>query len=72
MIPKVKLVTDGTSKITYVQLPSSSWDDFVEEYKSLKQALDFKDNLKKALQEVRDIEGGRKKGITGKQLLDEL
>ncbi len=71
-IPSAKYLSGKQGKKAYVQLAAQDWEQFVEEFERMKNLLNFKQELKEAFREVRQIQKGKKKGTTLKEFLDEV
>jgi len=72
MIPNANYVVDSEGNAIFVQLTLEDWNTFVNEYKRLETLLTFKENLKNAFREVRQIQKGEKQGTTLSEFLHEL
>jgi hypothetical protein len=71
-IPHVNYVTDSNGKPMFVQVPIKEWSDFIEEHQRLLVLLQFKERLKGAFREIRQIQNGEKKATSFKDFLNEL
>jgi len=71
-IPKANYVVDNKGQKIFVQINLQDWENFVSEFKRIEMSLSFKNKLKKAFQEVRQIQKGGKKGTTLNDFLNEL
>lgn len=71
-IPSAKYLLDKKSKKAVVQLTVQDWEQFVEEFERMKNLLHFKQELKEAFREVRQIQKGEKIGTTLNEFLNEL
>jgi hypothetical protein len=65
-------VVDNKGQKNFVQINLQDWENFVSEFKRIEMLLSFKNKLKKAFQEVRQIQNGEKKGTTLNDFLNEL
>jgi hypothetical protein len=72
MLPPVNYVVNDQGKVVFVQLSVQDWDSFVEEYNRLKNLTIFKERLKTAFREIRQIQKGEKKGTSLTEFLNEL
>jgi hypothetical protein len=72
MLPLVNYVVNDQGKVVFVQLSVQDWDSFVEEYNRLKNLTIFKERLKTAFREIRQIQKGEKKGTSLTEFLNEL
>jgi predicted nuclease of restriction endonuclease-like (RecB) superfamily len=72
MLPPVNYVVNDQGKVVFVQLSVQNWDSFVEEYNRLKNLTVFKERLKTAFREIRQIQKGEKKGTSLTKFLNEL
>lgn len=72
MLPPVNYVVNDQEKVVFVQLSVQDWDSFVEEYNRLKNLTIFKERLKTAFREIRQIQKGEKKGTSLTEFLNEL
>ncbi len=71
-IPSAKYLLDKQGKKTAVQLSLQDWEQLVEEFERMSNLLNFKQELKEAFREVRQIQRGEKKGTTLNEFLNEL
>jgi hypothetical protein len=71
-IPQVQYVTDSKGKPVYVQVPIKEWRNFIEEHQRLVILLQFKERLKGAFREIKQIQKGEKQAITFNDFLNEL
>jgi hypothetical protein len=71
-IPNANYVIDSRGKKVFVQLSVQDWERFVTEFKRIECLVSFKDSLKNAFREVREIQKGKKKGIPLNDFLDGL
>ena len=72
MLPPVNYVVNDQVKVVFVQLSVQDWDSFVEDYNRLKNLTIFKERLKTAFREIRQIQKGEKKGTSLTEFLNEL
>lgn len=66
----IQYLTNEQGVKTAVQIPLEEWLQFYKEYTSLKQYAAFKQGLREAFQEVREIECGEKTGLTLEEFLN--
>ena len=71
-VPQVNYVTDNSGKPLFVQLPIQEWTSFIEAYQRLVTLLQFKERLKNAFREIRQIQKGKKQATTLNDFLNEL
>ncbi|TAK41253.1 MAG: hypothetical protein EPO28_08815 [Saprospiraceae bacterium] len=71
-VPQVNYVTDNSGKPLFVQLPIQEWTSFIEAYQRLVTLLQFKERLKNAFREIRQIQKGEKQATTLNDFLNEL
>ena len=71
-IPQVNYVTDSKGQPVFVQMTVQDWAFFVEEYRRLATLLAFREGLKNAFREVRQIQKGEKQAVTLAEFLHEL
>jgi hypothetical protein len=72
MLPPVNYVVNDKGKPVFVQLSVQDWDIFVEEYNRLNNLAIFKERLKTAFTEIRQIQKGEKKGTSLTEFLNEI
>jgi hypothetical protein len=72
VIPQTNYVLDPQGHKIFVQIPIKDWENFVHEFKALEAQLYFKDKLKNAFREVRQIQKGYKTGTPLNDFLNEL
>lgn len=72
MLPPVNYVVNDEGKPVFVQLSVQDWNSFLEEYNRLKNLAIFKERLKKAFTEIRQIQKGEKKGTSLTEFLNEI
>jgi PHD/YefM family antitoxin component YafN of YafNO toxin-antitoxin module len=72
LIPNANYVVDGQGQKVFVQVTVEDWEKLLAEIQRLENLLRFKENLKHAFKEVRQIKQGKKIGIPLSQLIDEL
>lgn len=71
-IPSTNYVVNKKGKKVFVQLSLKDWEKFVAEYERMQSLLDFKQKLKNAFREVRQIQKGKKTGTSLNDFLNEL
>ena len=62
-VPQVNYVTDNSGKPLFVQLPIQEWTSFIEAYQRLVTLLQFKERLKNAFREIRQIQKREKQEL---------
>lgn len=67
----VQIVKDTEGKPQSVVIPYNEWKTYELQYEKLKNKLSVLIGIQEAIEEVKEIKAGRKKGKTLKQLLDE-
>ena len=72
MQPHVNYVVNEKGTPIFVQMTVKEWEDFLAEYKRLKSLTIFKERLKTAFREIRQIQKGEKQGTTLTDFLNEL
>lgn len=72
LIPHTNYVVDNHGQKKFVQVAVEDWENLLTELQRLENLLKFKDKLKRAFREVRDIKRGKKLGTPLSQLLDEM
>lgn len=72
MFPQVNYIVNDKGKPIFVQLSVEEWETFLEDYKRLKNLAIFKERLKTAFKEIRQIQRGEKKGTTLTDFLNEV
>ena len=65
------VVNDKGQKV-FVQVPLKEWERLLDEIKKLRNLLEFREELKTAFQEVREIQQGKRKAVTLKDFLNEV
>ncbi len=71
-VPKTHYVVDNQGEKIFVQLNLQDWENFVGEFQRIENLLSFKNKLKNAFREVRQIQKGEKKATTLNDFLNEL
>jgi len=71
-IPEANYVIDHQGKKIFVQIKAEDWDKFVSEFNRIQNLLAFKDKLKNAFREVRQIQREEKEATTLYAFLHEL
>jgi hypothetical protein len=71
-IPQVQYVTDSKGKPVFVQIPIKEWRNLIEEHQRLVVLLQFKERLKGAFREIKQIQKGEKQATTFNDFLNEL
>lgn len=69
---RVNYVVDPKGHKVFVQIPAKEWEKMLQEMEHLRTLLNFKQEIKAAMQEVREIQQGKKKGTSLKEFLDEV
>lgn len=69
---KIEYITDTKGKQKSVIIPHKQWKNFEEDYNKMKNKLKLLTGINIALDEVNQIQNGKKKGKTLKELIDEL
>lgn len=72
MFPQINYVVNDKGTPIFVQMPVTEWEKFLDEYKRLKAIATFKERLKTAFKEIRQIQRGEKQGTTLTDFLNEL
>ncbi|MEZ4887792.1 MAG: hypothetical protein R3E32_23885 [Chitinophagales bacterium] len=67
----VQIIKDPEGKPQSVVIPYDEWKNYELQYQKLRNKLDVLKGIEEAVEEVREIKAGRKKGKTLKQLIDE-
>ena len=65
-------VETKTQDNVFVQMTVTEWEKFLDDYKRLKTIATFKERLKTAFKEIRQIQRGEKQGTTLTDFLNEL
>ncbi len=68
----IHYLTDQKGKHTAVQIPDHEWKAFLLDYQKTKNKLDILLGIQDALNEVREIQKGRRKGKSLRDALNEL
>jgi hypothetical protein len=71
-LPQVNYVVNDKGKKVFVQLPAKEWELLVKEVQRLQTLLRFKEELKSAFREVREIQQGKRKAVTLQEFLNEV
>lgn len=71
-IPKANYVVDHQGQKMFVQLSLQDWENFVAEFKRMKNLLVMKNKLKDAFREVRQIQKGEKQGTSSNDFLNSI
>lgn len=71
-IPKANYVVDHQGQKMFVQLSLPDWENFVGEFKRMKNLLLMKSKLKDAFRKIRQIQKGEKQGTSLNDFLNEL
>jgi hypothetical protein len=61
-----------TDQGVLIGLPVLEWEKLMKRYRYLEQRKALEKRIENSLREVKEIEAGRKKGITLKEFLEEL
>ncbi len=72
MFPQINYVVNEKGIPIFVQMSVTEWEKFLDEYKRLKAIATFKERLKTAFKEIRQIQRGEKQGTTLTDFLNEL
>lgn len=72
LVPHTNYVVDDQGQKKFVQVAVEDWDNLMKELQRLESLLAFKEKLKSAFREVRQIKSGKKIGTPLSQLIDEL
>lgn len=72
LIPHTNYVVDDQGQKKFVQVAVEDWDNLIMEFQRLEELLEFKEKLKNAFREVRQIKSGKKIGTPLSQLIDEM
>ncbi len=67
----VNYITDNDGKQSAVIVPIGEWENFVKKYNKIKNKLAILTGLQNAVEEVKLIQTGKKKGKTLREFLDE-
>jgi len=67
----VQIINDPKGNPESVLIPYQDWKSYELRYKKLKNKLDVLKGIQEAVEEVKEIKAGKKKGKTLKELLDE-
>ena len=59
-------------KEEHIQIPRQDWDRLMKRLKKMKEKLSFEKRFRSTLQEINDIELGKKKPKSMQQFLNEL
>jgi hypothetical protein len=65
-------VVNEQGKKVFVQLSFKEWEKLMHELRRLQVLIDFKEELKTAFREVREIKEGKRKAISLNEFLDEV
>ncbi len=72
MFPQINYVVNEQGTPIFVQMSVTEWEKFLDEHKRLKAIATFKERLKTAFKEIRQIQRGEKQGTTLTDFLNEL
>ncbi len=72
VLPQTNYVVDAQGQKVFVQLAVQDWENLVNELTRLENLLAFKEKLKDAFREVRQIKRGEIQGVSLSELIDEL
>ena len=72
LIPQVNYVVDSRGHKVFAQLPAKEWEQLVMDVQRLLMLLRFKEELKSAFREIREIQQGKKKAVTLQEFLNEV
>ena len=72
LIPQVNYVVDPRGQKVFAQLPAKDWEQLVVDVQRLLVLLRFKEELKSAFREIREIQQGKKKAVTLQEFLNEV
>ena len=68
----IEYITDKKGKAKSVVIPSKEWEAFNKAFSKMKNKLDILLGIQNAMDEVRLIQSGKKRGKTSKEFLNEL
>lgn len=71
-IPHTNYVVDDHGQKKFVQVAVEDWENLIDELQRLEDLLNFKEKLKRAFREARQIKQGEKLGTPLSQLIDEM
>lgn len=69
-VPQTSYVIDNHGQKMFVQMSVKEWEAFLNNFKKLESMNTFKNKLKNAFREVKEIQNGVKKGTTLSQFLN--
>lgn len=69
---KIEYITDNKGRQKSVIIPHGQWVDFEADYNKLKNKIKVLTGLQSALEEMKQIKNGKKRGKSLKEVLDEL
>jgi len=69
---KIEYVTDDKGRQKSVIIPHRQWKNFEADYNRMKNKLKVLAGLQDALKEVKQIQNGKKKAKTLKEIINEL
>ncbi|MCI0450738.1 MAG: hypothetical protein L0Y79_13330 [Chlorobi bacterium] len=69
---KIEYITDKKGKHKSVIIPNKQWENFEAEYYRMKNKVAVLVGISKALQEVKQIQHGKKRGKSLREVLNEL
>ncbi len=72
VLPQTNYVVDAQGQKVFVQVTVQDWENLVNELTRLENLLAFKEKLKDAFREVRQIKRGEIQGVSLSELIDEL
>ena len=68
---KIKYITEQNGKHTAVVIPMRNWEKFKNEHEKLQNKIKVLNGIADALNEVKEIKKGKKKGKTLREFLNE-
>ena len=72
LVPHTNYVIDSQGQKKFVQVAVEDWESLIAQIQRLENLLKFKEKLKRAFREVRQIQRGEKMGTPLSQLIDEM